>query len=335
MIIKNTVYGERWGLLDPQVLKRTQCKPEFTDEEANKVIDLTQIDFTEVRKSMGSPNKDLTTTAVIEKNILIECKNRFLPAVVCRPGNEKNIKNACVYFHGGGFIGGSSSTLLNQCRLIAERAKCVVISPDYRLAPETPFPGSLNDALEIVEWTISNQKYLGFNNSQVFVAGDSAGGNLAVECGLLDNKHLIKQVISIYGALDLQKVEQTLYNWNYLFYQMNEKHRNYIHTRLNKIMYVNNLMKLLYVGNAKATDPLVSPVYSTNFVNMPPITMIEAEFDYFLPSNKYFVKLLQQNNVEVQEILYKGLDHGFFDRLGYLKQSEETCVDIATIIQNR
>ncbi|MCX8724081.1 alpha/beta hydrolase fold domain-containing protein [Lactobacillus sp. B4005] len=68
---------------------------------------------------------------------------------------------------------------------------------------------------------------------------------------------------------------------------------------------------------------------------MPPVTMIEAEFDYFLPSNKYFVKLLQQNNVEVQEILYKGLDHGFFDRLGYLKQSEETCVDIATIIQNR
>lgn len=333
MIIKDTVYGKKWGLLDPQVLERTRNKPKFTDQEANKTIDLTKINFSDIRKGMGSPNRDLTTTLITEQNILIDCKDRYIPAVVCKPSEKKDIKNACIYFHGGGFIGGSSRALLNQCRLIAEKAGCIVISPDYRLAPETPFPGSLDDALNTLKWTVKQHKYLGFDNSQVFIAGDSAGGNLAVNCGLLDNKQLIKHVISIYGALDLQKADQTLYNWDYSLYKINENHLDYVHSRLNKIMYINNLMRLLYTRNDNVTNPAVSPVYSKKFVNMPPVTMIEAEFDYFLPSNKYFVKHLQQNKIEVQEIIYKGLDHGFFDRLGYLKQAEDVCNDIATIIQ--
>ena len=333
MIIRNSAYGEEWGLLDPKVLERTKNKPPFYDKEAMALIDLNNVDFKNARDSMGSPNKDLASSSIINKSILIQCENRYIPAIVCRPANKIPTRNACLYLHGGGFIGGNSSTLLNQCRLIAEKADCTVISLDYRLAPETPFPGALHDSYEAVQWIINHQKYLGFKNSQIFVAGDSAGGNLAVGCGLLDKNGYIKQVISIYGALDLQKVSQTLYQWDYSLYEMNEKHKNFIHTRLNKIMYITNLMRPLYIDKSLVTDPLVSPVYAQDFKNLPIITLIEAEFDYFLPSNKYFAGLLQKCGKEYQEILYKGLDHGFFDRLGYLKQTEEVCVDIANIIK--
>lgn len=333
MIIKNSAYGEEWGLLDPKVLERTKNKPPFYDKEAMAPIDLSTIDFQNARDSMGSPNKDLASPSIINKSILIKCENRYIPAIVCRPANKIPTRNACLYLHGGGFIGGNSSTLLNQCRLIAEKANCTVISLDYRLAPETPFPGALHDSYEAVQWIVNNQKNLGFKNSQICVAGDSAGGNLAVGCGLLDKNGYIKQVISIYGALDLQKVFQTIYHWDYSLYEMNKEQTNFIHTRLNKIMYIANLMRPLYLGQNVVSDPLVSPVYANDFKNMPTVTLIEAEFDYFLPSNRYFANLLKNKGFKCQEILYKGLDHGFFDRLGYLKQTEEVCVDIANIIK--
>ena len=333
MIIRNSAYGEEWGLLDPKVLERTKNKPPFYNKEAMAPIDLNNVDFKNARDSMGSPNKDLASSSIINKSILIQCENRYIPAIVCRPANKIPTRNACLYLHGGGFIGGNSSTLLNQCRLIAEKADCTVISLDYRLAPETPFPGALYDSYEAVQWIINHQKYLGFKNSQIFVAGDSAGGNLAVGCGLLDKNGYIKQVISIYGALDLQKVSQTIYHWDYSLYEMNKEQTNFIHTRLNKIMYIANLMRPLYLGQNLVSDPLVSPVYANDFKNMPTVTLIEAEFDYFLPSNRYFANLLKNKGIKCQEIFYKGLDHGFFDRLGYLKQTEEVCVDIANIIK--
>ena len=333
MIIRNSAYGEEWGLLDPKVLERTKNKPLLSDEEAMAAIDLSNVDFQNARDGMGSPNKDLASSSIIDKSILVQCENRYIPAIVCRPASKIPTRNACLYLHGGGFIGGNSSTLLNQCRLIAEKANCTVISLDYRLAPETPFPGALHDSYETVQWIVNHQKYLGFKNSQIFVAGDSAGGNLAVGCGLLDKNGYIKQVISIYGALDLQKVSQTIYHWDYSLYEMNKEQTNFIHTRLNKIMYIANLMRPLYLDQNLVSDPLVSPVYANDFKNMPTVTLIEAEFDYFLPSNKYFANLLKNKGFKCQEILYKGLDHGFFDRLGCLKQTEEVCVDIANIIK--
>jgi acetyl esterase len=335
MIIRNSAYGDAWGILDPQVLARTKKKAIFTDEEAHRPINLAEIDFAEVRGGMGSPNKDLTSEPIDIRSILIKCKNRFIPARLFCLGDIKIASDACLFLHGGGFIGGTSIDMLNQCKLIAEKSRCSVISLDYRLAPETVFPGALDDVLESIEWIIDNQKDLRFSNSQIFVVGDSAGGNLAVAAGLLDSNHLIKEIISIYGAIDLQETSKTIYPWDYSLYQMEHDQEEFIHTRLNKIMFINNLMRPLYVGEEDVINPLISPTYADNFSNMPPITLIEAEFDYFLQSNKYFAEKLYQNNVEVQEVLYKGLDHGFFDRLGYLDQVEEACSDIAAIIQAR
>ena len=87
------------------------------------------------------------------------------------------------------------------------------------------------------------------------------------------------------------------------------------------------------MGSADSTDPLVNPVYATDFSNFPPLVMIEAEFDYFLQSNKYFAKVARKHDIQVDEVLYKGLDHGFFDRLGSLPQAEDAVDVIANAIE--
>lgn len=232
-----------------------------------------------------------------------------------------------MYLHGGGFIGGSIETMNNQCRLIAERAQTLVISLDYRLSPESRFPDQYYDAKETIDWLSLNHKDLNVLDSQIYVAGDSAGATLAVACGLTDDKHQIKKIISLYGALDFTSIDKTIYHWQYSDYQMDDQEKKLIHTRLNKFAILSKLIQKIYMGSADSTDPLVNPVYATDFSNFSPLVMIEAEFDYFLQSNKYFAEVARKHDIQVDEVLYKGLDHGFFDRLGSLPQAED-AVDV-------
>lgn len=336
MIIKDSAYEGKWGFLDPQVLERTKKKPCILDEEVNKKITMKDIHLKTLRNGMGSFSRDLSKKNVVVTDFLIPCANRFIPARQYRMSvkDKSNMNKCLVYLHGGGFIGGSLETVENQCKLIAERSHCVVISIAYRLAPETPYPGALHDVIESLEWISNNKTILNFNDSQLYVAGDSVGGNLAVVCGLKDKKHLIRRIISIYGALDMTEISKTSYKWNYSQYTIAKEHSIYIHTRLNKFALLTKIINVLYNNFEVVENPLISPVYAQDFKYFPDITLVEAEFDYFLQSNIFFYKKLKHFGINVDTIMYKGLDHGFFDRLGTLKQAEDLVNVIADILIN-
>ncbi len=322
-IIKNTIYGSEYGRLDPNVLERTKTKSPIKDKEVTRSFEIEEFDLLKIRSSMGGNNKDLVKGHVREKDIAIPCKDKYLLARLYYPTELATFKNCLLYLHGGGFIGGSIEAMNNQCRLIAERAHTLVVSLNYRLSPESRFPDQYYDAKETINWLSINHKDLNILNSQIYVAGDSAGATLAVACGLTDNKHQIRKIISLYGALDFTSIDKTIYHWQYSDYQICDQEKELIHTRLNKFAILSKLIQKIYIGNADDTNPLVNPVYATDFSNFPPLVMIEAEFDYFLQSNKYFAKLARENKIKVDEVLYKGLDHGFFDRLGILPQAED------------
>lgn len=333
-IIKNTNYGSAFGRLDPSVLKRTKLKAPISDKTVKKPIHVSDFDILKLRSAMGGNNLDLTTTNIEEKDIAIPGNNRYLLARLYTPSKSKKHDNCLLYLHGGGFIGGSIITMNNQCRLLAERANVLVISLDYRLAPETRFPGQYYDVKESIDWITQNHNKLGFSASQIYVAGDSAGANLAIACGLTDTENKIKHIFSLYGALDFTSIDETIYGWDYSKYQMSEREEKFIHTRLNKFAILSQLIQKLYVGDAANEDPLISPVYAKDFNKMPSLTLIEAEFDYFLLSNKYFAQKAKSKGVKVEEVLYKGLDHGFFDRLGSLSQVEDAVNLIAKEINS-
>ncbi|KRM40596.1 alpha beta hydrolase fold-3 domain protein [Lactobacillus hamsteri DSM 5661 = JCM 6256] len=197
------------------------------------------------------------------------------------------------------------------------------------MAPETPFPGAYLDIKEFLEWIMNHQSKISFIDSQVYMTGDSAGGELCVACGLTDKKHQIRKLFPMYAALDITDTNKTMYHWQYSDYDMDPSEEKFIRARLNKFIYVNNVIRLLYPGNDSVENPLISPVYAHDFSDFPDITMIEAEFDYYLQSNKYFAKKLRQAGKNVEEVLYKGIDHGFLDRSRSCNQSEDMLQLIA------
>lgn len=95
---------------------------------------------------------------------------------------------ALVYYHGGGWVIGNLDTVDVPCRMLANRAGCVVVSVDYRLAPEYKFPTAAEDAYEAVKWVAKNADSIGIDSDRIAVGGDSAGGNLAAVVALMSRE---------------------------------------------------------------------------------------------------------------------------------------------------
>lgn len=334
MIVKNNLHQNKFGHLDPLVREQMLNKSLIPDNIFKKNYQIKDFDILKLRRSMGGENKDISKSKIKEKDFAVPSGNHHVLIRTYKKNNKSILNSKCLlYLHGGGFIGGSIQTMENQCRAIADYSNSLVVSLDYRLSPETVFPGALDDVLNTVDWLNNNAKNIGFNQGDLIICGDSVGGNLAIVVASLDTSKKIKKVITLYAALDFTDIDKTIYHWNYSNYPMCKDDESLIHTRLNKFAYLNKLIRLVYIDDKHSVlNPQISPVYLKNFSNLPPVILIEAEFDYYLQSNKYFANLLRKNNKKVKELEYKGLDHGFFDRLGYLPQAITAVKDISFLI---
>ena len=112
---------------------------------------------------------------------------------------------------------------------------------------------------------MTHQNKIGFNDTQIYMTGDSAGGELYAACGLTDNKHQIRHLFPMYAAIDITDTSKTIYHWQYSDYDMDPTDEPFIHARLNKFIYVNNVIRLLYPGIENVENLLISPVYSHDF----------------------------------------------------------------------
>jgi acetyl esterase len=134
-----------------------------------------------------------------------------IPARIYRPRTlRKNngLAPCLVFFHGGGWVIGNLETHDVVCRKLAHEGELIVVSVDYRLAPEHPFPAAVDDAIASTKWISANAVQLGINASRLMVGGDSAGGNLAAVVSLAardgDGPRIAGQVL-IYPATDFSR----------------------------------------------------------------------------------------------------------------------------------
>lgn len=288
------------------------------------------LDLALLRTEMKREGEDITTSEIQELSKIIKIKDHMINIHIYRGKDTGKKKNAVLFIHGGAFFGGDVKTKGNQCRYLAEQADAVVISPEYRLAPETPFPGAVDDVMGTLDWITEHAEKLKIDEDKIAVMGESAGGTLAANCCLMDQKERIKLAVYIYGALDLTPAERTPYHWDYSLYDMYEGQKDYIMNRLFRFKELTDYMEDLYVQNGYSTmDGEVSPLYAEDLSKMPKTLMVEAEFDYFKICNDEFVKRLTEAGINTEVILYEGLDHGFFDRIGSLFQAEDCIREIA------
>jgi acetyl esterase len=205
-----------------------------------------------------------------------------------------------LWFHGGGWVLGDIETADATCRALANRAGAVVVSVDYRLAPEHQAPIALDDCLAALTWTVENAELLGVDVTRVAVGGDSAGGNLAAL--------LCQRVLADFGPdIDFQLLVYPVTDLTLSHGSIEENADGYFLTKATMEWFVDS-----YLGDQDPKDPSVSPLHAPSLAGLPSALVITAEYDPLRDEGEAYAARLRDAGVAVQAVRYDGQIHGFF-----------------------
>jgi len=233
-----------------------------------------------------------------------------IPARIYRPPGAGPFP-ALLHYHGGGWVGGGISNDDLRCRVTARRAGIVIISLDYRLAPEHPFPAGLEDAYAALLWLHSNALDLGIDPHRIGLSGSSAGANLAIGVTFLTRDRAGPQVkfqLLAYPVCDTSRSQPS-------------HQENAAAPLLTSDMMAWFIEQYLPSG-IPADHPLVAPLRATNFYNLPPALIITAECDPLRDEAAAFAVRLSDAGVPVTCTCYDGMVHGFITRAPGHPQSQ-------------
>jgi acetyl esterase len=206
-----------------------------------------------------------------------------------------------VFFHGGGFMLGTLALYDTTCRRIAVQGDCAVLSIGYRLAPETQFPGAVQDAYAATRWAADQAKLLTIDPARIALGGDSAGGNLAAVVSQMaldsgDFKPALQ--VLIYPVTDQSR--------EYPSYERNA--RGYMLTRASVHWFADNYVP----DHADRLDPRASPMLRASLKGLPPALVISAEFDPLVDENAAYAQRLKEAGVPTDHVCFPGMIHPFY-----------------------
>lgn len=231
--------------------------------------------------------------------------DRQIPVRVFVPTELSNPRKILLFFHGGGWVTGNIDTYTNICADLAENTDSVVISIDYRLAPENPFPAGFIDCYIAAKELFANSHVLQCRECDITLIGDSAGANLAAAVSLAARDSGIfmpsKQIL-IYPATYFDHTE------NSPFPSIKENSTGYIMTSERIADYLD-----MYVSDKKhLKSPYVSPIMTKSYENQPKTLVITAEFDPLRDEGEYYGLKLKEAGNDVEIYRMKSAVHGFF-----------------------
>lgn len=216
-----------------------------------------------------------------------------------------------VWFHGGGWVIGDLDTADATCRALANRAGCVVVSVDYRLAPEHQAPAALEDCMRALAWAVENFELLGVDATKVAVGGDSAGGNLAAL--------VCQRVRDEFGPdIDFQLLAYPVADLTLSHPSIEENAEGFFLTKATMEWFVAH-----YLGSADPKDAKVSPLHADDLTGLPPALVITAELDPLRDEGEAYAARLQEAGVPTQLIRYEGQIHGFMSMPAMLDDAKD------------
>ena len=240
-----------------------------------------------------------------------------VPVRVYRPSPEADLP-IFVMFHGGGWVIGSVEEFDVIARQVANASGAVVVSVDYRLAPEHPYPHPLDDCLRALTWTVEHAAEIGGDASRVAVGGDSAGGNLAAVCALMSDTPLVLQVL-IYPVCDCD-FETGSYLGNGEGYLLEAEQMRWFFD--------------CYTGGAAdPADWKISPLRAPDLRDVAPAVVITAEYDPLRDEGEAYARRLRAAGVTVEHRRYDGMIHGFFGLSGAFDASREAIDQVASALR--
>ncbi|KKK36885.1 esterase [Mesobacillus campisalis] len=221
-----------------------------------------------------------------------------------------------VYYHGGGWVIGDLATADASCRMLANKTGRVVVSVDYRLAPEFKFPVPVDDSYAALQWVSEHAAELNGNASNIVVGGDSAGGNLAAVMCIKSRDEkgpAIAGQVLIYPVTDLSYdsgsyeefkegfgLDRDLMIWFGDYYIRNQDDAKHIH---------------------------VAPLLAEDLSNLPPAYVLTAEADVLRDEGEAYAERLRQAGVRVETSREPGLIHGFFTNMAVFPEDIKGSID--------
>jgi acetyl esterase/lipase len=214
--------------------------------------------------------------------------------------DKRKAQPALIYFHGGGWVIGDLETHDQVCRALANAIPAVVVSVDYRLAPEHKFPAAAVDAIAATRWIAGNAQHLGIDATRLAVGGDSAGGNLATVVALemrdRGGPKLAFQLL-IYPSTDMRMAWPSL-----------ERHAQQLPlTRAGMQWFVEHYLR----SSADKSDWRASPLLAKSLAGLPPALVITAGFDPLGDEGQAYAEALRKAGVATVHERFNGQIHGF------------------------
>jgi acetyl esterase len=240
-----------------------------------------------------------------------------LDARLYRPSEEPDLP-LLVFFHGGGFVMGNLDTHDNLCRSLARQTEAVVVSVAYRLAPEHPFPAAPLDCYAATCWLVEHAAGLGIDGSRLALAGDSAGGNLALAVSQLAVQQRgpkIRYQCLFYPVADAgcDSPSFEAFADGYL-----------LSAGMMRWFWQQYLQEV-----GQADDPLASPMRAETLDGLPPTTLITAGFDPLRDEGEAFAQALREAGVPVRLQRCEGMIHGFISMAPFVEGAAQALTDAA------
>ena len=227
-----------------------------------------------------------------------------------------------VFFHGGGFVLCSLDTHDGICRSLANAAGSVVVSVDYRLAPEHPYPAAPEDCYAATQWVAKNGSELGIEVSRLAIGGDSAGGNLTAVTALMARDRggpALRFQLMIYPVTDCGFGTESY----------RENGEGYFLTT--------GMMRWFwdkYLPDPKrAGEGYASPLRAANLSSLPPGLCITAGYDPLRDEGEAYAERLRQAGVDVRTSRYPGMFHGFLSMTAQLDQARKAVAEAGAALR--
>jgi acetyl esterase len=276
------------GVLDPWVKEWFEANP----ERAAPMEDLSPEVLALARGPVGmTPAREITIANVTDEDV------HGVRARIYQ--GEGTATGLLVYFHGGGFVMGSIGLMDNVARELAHATGAVVISVEYRLAPEQPYPEGLDDCETVTRWAHEHAGRFGVAASSVMVGGESAGGNLAAAVALRlrdAGDHWLAGQVLIYPGTAGSVVHPSREEFDGLVISLNVSRKYWA----------------AYSGGRDLQDDSYAvPLAAASLAGLPPAIVVLGGCDMLRDEGRAYAERMRDDGVEVDEVCYAGQPHGF------------------------
>jgi acetyl esterase len=229
---------------------------------------------------------------------------------------------ALAWYHGGGWVVGNLETADPTARHLAVETGCVVVSVDYRLAPEAKFPAAADDCYAATKWIADNASEINVDLSRIAVGGDSAGGNLAASVSLMARDRGGPSIV--FQALIYPVTERDFSTASY-----RENADGYLLTLDAMKWYWDHYLK----SDADSSDPYAAPAAAKDLRGLPPALVITAAFDPLRDEGEAYARRLQGAGVPTACSRYDGMIHGFYGMSAVIDKGKQAISETAAALR--